>query len=382
MPPLMGAGAFLMSEFTQVPYVQIVLVSIFPAVLYFGSVYLLVHIAAVKQGMKGLPAEDLPNMRKILSEGWHFLLPLVALVALLVAGYSPMRVGFYAILSVLAAASARALWTYARSEPTMAGFVALCKRGISLTLEALDLGARNAVAVSVACAVAGIIVGVVGLTGLGLKFSAMMIAFSGGNIVLALLLVLLASLILGMGLPVTAAYIVLIILVGPALTEQFGIPILIAHLVVFWYSQDSNVTPPVALAGFAGAAIAGSKPMETSIQAWKYAKGLYLIPLFMVFNQQIILGGPLPSVLWGGAIAIVALVAFAAVLEGFLFRPMALWIRILLLPGVVAVFWPNLIYEIAGFVLILVLLGMNWAQARREKDLPGGPPWLKTAVDG
>jgi TRAP transporter 4TM/12TM fusion protein len=382
MPPLMGAGAFLMSEFTQVPYVQIVLVSIFPAVLYFGSVYLLVHIAAVKQGMKGLPAEDLPNMRKILSEGWHFLLPLVALVALLVAGYSPMRVGFYAILSVLAAASARALWTYARSEPTMAGFVALCKRGISLTLEALDLGARNAVAVSVACAVAGIIVGVVGLTGLGLKFSAMMIAFSGGNIVLALLLVLLASLILGMGLPVTAAYIVLIILVGPALTEQFGIPILIAHLVVFWYSQDSNVTPPVALAGFAGAAIAGSKPMETSIQAWKYAKGLYLIPLFMVFNQQIILGGPLPSVLWGGAIAIVALVAFAAVLEGFLFRPMALWIRVLLLPGVVAVFWPNLIYEIAGFVLILVLLGMNWAQARREKDLPGGPPWLKTTVDG
>ena len=381
MPPLMGAGAFLMSEFTQVPYVQIVLVSIFPALLYFGSVYLLVHIAAVKQGMKGLPAEDLPNTRKILAEGWHFLLPLVALVALLVAGYSPMRVGFYAILSILAAASARALWAFARAEPTLPGFVALCKRGIGLTLEALDLGARNAVAVSVACAVAGIIVGVVGLTGLGLKFSSMMIAFSGGNIVLALVLVLLASLILGMGLPVTAAYIVLIILVDPALTEQFGIPILIAHLVVFWHSQDSNVTPPVALAGFAGAAIAGSKPMETSVQAWKYAKGLYLIPLFMVFNPQIILGGPLPMVLWGGAIAIVALAAFAAVLEGFLFRPIAVWTRVLLLPCVVAVFWPNLIYEIVGFVLILVLLGMNWVQARREKALPDGPPWLKTAAD-
>jgi TRAP-type uncharacterized transport system fused permease subunit len=284
-------------------------------------------------------------------------------------------------LSILGAASARALWAFARAEPTLPGFVALCKRGIGLTLEALDLGARNAVAVSVACAVAGIIVGVVGLTGLGLKFSSMMIAFSGGNIVLALVLVLLASLILGMGLPVTAAYIVLIILVGPALTEQFGIPILIAHLVVFWYSQDSNVTPPVALAGFAGAAIAGSKPMETSVQAWKYAKGLYLIPLFMVFNPQIILGGPLPMVLWGGAIAIVALAAFAAVLEGFLFRPIAVWTRVLLLPCVVAVFWPNLIYEIVGFVLILVLLGMNWVQARREKALPDGPPWLKTAAD-
>lgn len=382
MPPLMGAGAFLMSEFTRVPYVDIVLISIFPAVLYFGTVYLLVHIAAVKQGMTGLAAEDLPNTRKVLAEGWHFLFPLVALVALLVAGYSPMRVGFYAIIAIIAAASARALWTFATSGPTAAGFVDLCKRGIVLTLEALDLGARNAVAVSVACAVAGIIVGVVGLTGLGLKFSAMMIAFSGGNIVLALILVLLASLVLGMGLPVTAAYIVLIILVGPALTEQFGIPLLIAHLVVFWYSQDSNVTPPVALAGFAGAAIAGSKPMETSVQAWKYAKGLYLIPLFMVFNQEIILGGPLPLVLWAGAVAILGLVAFAAVLEGFLFRPMAIWARLLLLPAVVALFWPSLMIEAAGFAVVALVLGMNWLQARREKDLPGGPPWAQNAMNG
>lgn len=371
MPPLMGAGAFLMSEYTSVPYVDIVLISIFPAVLYFGTVYLLVHIAAVKQGMTGLAAEDLPDTRKVLAEGWHFLLPLVALVALLVAGYSPMRVGFYAILSIIAAASARALWTFAKSDPTVSGFVALCKRGLALTLEALDLGARNAVAVSVACAVAGIIVGVVGLTGLGLKFSAMMIAFSGGNIVLALILVLLASLVLGMGLPVTAAYIVLIILVGPALTEQFGIPLLIAHLVVFWYSQDSNVTPPVALAGFAGAAIAGSKPMETSIQAWKYAKGLYLIPLFMVFNEQIIIGGPVLFVLWGGALAILGLVAFAAVLEGFLWGPVPVWMRVLLLPGVVALFWPDLIVEGVGFALVVVLLGMNWVQARRDRALTG-----------
>ncbi len=253
---------------------------------------------------------------------------------------------------------------------------------MKLTLDALELGARNAVAVSVACAVAGIIVGVVGLTGLGLKFSAMMIAFSGGNIVLALILVLLASLVLGMGLPVTAAYIVLIILVGPALTEQFGIPLLIAHLVVFWYSQDSNVTPPVALAGFAGAAIAGAKPMETSIQAWKYAKGLYLIPLFMVFNEEIILGGPLPLVLWSGAIAILGLVAFAALLEGFLWRPMPVWMRVLLLPGVVGLFWPSLTVEIAAAVLIVLLLGMNWSEARRDKARADGPAAAQSATDG
>lgn len=366
MPPLMGAGAFLMSEFTRVPYVDIVLVSIFPAFLYFGAVYLLVHIAAVKQGMTGLASEDLPSVRKVLADGWHFMLPLVALVFLLVAGYSPMRVGFYAIVSVVVAAAAKALWTYASDQPTRDGFIDLCKRGLSLTLQALELGARNAVAVSMACAVAGIIVGVVGLTGLGLKFSSMMIAFSGGNIVLALLLVLLASLILGMGLPVTAAYIVLIILVGPALTAEFGIPLLIAHLVVFWYSQDSNVTPPIALAAFAGAAIAGSKPMETSFQSWKFAKGLYLIPLFMVFNDSIILGGPVPLVLWDGFLAIIALTAFAACLEGYLFAPLRLWQRALIVPAGVAVFWPDLMVEAAGVVILIVVLTMNWMQSRRE----------------
>ncbi len=130
MPPLMGAGAFLMSEFTRVPYVDIVLVSIFPAVLYFGTVYLLVHIAAVKQGMTGLTAEELPSVRKVLAEGWHFLLPLVALVLLLVAGYSPMRVGFYAILSIMAAASARALWEFARVRSDDGGLFRRCARAV------------------------------------------------------------------------------------------------------------------------------------------------------------------------------------------------------------------------------------------------------------
>ena len=364
MPPLMGAGAFLMSEFTQVPYLEIVLVSIFPAFLYFGAVYLLVHIAAVKLGLKGLPASELPLVRKVLAEGWHFLFPLVALVLLLMAGYSPMRVGFYAILSVVAAAAARALWTFAADRPTWDGLVSLAWSALLKSLEALELGARNAVAVSMATAVAGIIVGVVGLTGLGLKFSAMMLALSQGNLFIALLLVIAASLILGMGLPVTASYIVLIILVGPALTAEFGVPLLVAHLVVFWYSQDSNVTPPVALAGFAGAAIAGSKPLETSIQAWKYAKGLYLIPLFMVYNDAIILGGPLPLILWNGALAIIALVAFAAMLEGFLWGPMPLWQRAAMLPAITAVFWPSLTVEAAGAAGLTLLLALNWYQSR------------------
>ena len=340
MPPLMGAGAFLIAEYTNTPYLEIVKISILPAIMYFATVYLFVHIIALKQGMQGMAKSELPQMRQVMKDGWHFLLPLGVLVWLLVAGYSPMRVGFFAIVAVVASAVLRALIAYVSDGPTRAGAAALLRSGVEKTLEALELGARNAVAVSVACALAGIIVGVVGLTGLGLKFSSMMIAFSGGNLVLALLLVVIASLILGMGLPVTAAYIVLIILIGPALTEEFGIPLLVAHLVVFWWSQDSNVTPPVALAGFAGAAIANASPMETSVQAWKFAKGLYLVPLFMVFNEPIIVGGPVPLVLWNGALAILALTAFAAAIEGHLFAPMPHWQRALAAIATVAVFWP------------------------------------------
>ncbi|MGB8713203.1 MAG: TRAP transporter large permease subunit, partial [Onishia taeanensis] len=238
--------------------------------------------------------------------------------------------------------------------------------GVVKVTQGLELGARNAVAVSMACAVAGIIVGVVGLTGLGLKFSAMMLAFSDGNLLLALVMVLLASLVLGMGLPVTASYIVLIVLVGPALSNEFGVPLLIAHLVVFWYSQDSNVTPPIALAGFAGAAIAGSKPMETGFQAWKFAKGLYLIPLFMVFNPEIIIGGPVPVVIWNGVIAILALGAFAAALEGYLFTRMSWPVRLVIVPAIVGVFYPDLRAEIAGATVMALAIAGNWLACRRE----------------
>ena len=364
-PPLMGAGAFLISEYTQVPYIEIVLVSIFPAILYLGTVYLFVHILAMKQGMRGLSPTELPIVRNVLKAGWQFIVPLVLLVWLLVNNISPMRVGFWAILSVIGVAGLRGAWAlYADGPMTGTRIKDSVMRGLRMIFESLELGARNAVAVSIACAVAGIIVGVVGLTGLGLKFSSMMISLSGGNIVIALGLVLIASLVLGLGLPVTASYIVLIVLVGPALHNEFGIPLLIAHLVVFWYSQDSNVTPPVALAGFAGAAVAGAKPMETSVQAWKFAKGLYLIPLFMVFNPEIIYGGPISHVLWTGFTAILGLVAFAAVIEGWLFGRMDAASRLVAIPAIIALFWPDFTVEAVGAGVLLVILAVNWLNAR------------------
>lgn len=369
-PPLMGAGAFLISEYTRIPYIDIVVMSIFPAVLYLGTVYLFVHIVAMKAGMKGMSRDQLPKFVEVMARGWQYLIPLGVLIWLLSIGLSPMRVGFWAIMSVIGVAMLRGMIDLFILEPragtpvTMTRINGALANGVRIVLAAMFLGARNAVAVSVACAVAGIIVGVVGLTGLGLKFSSIMVSFSGGYLVAALALVLIASLVLGMGLPVTAAYIVLIVLVGPALTEDFGIPLIIAHLVVFWYSQDSNVTPPIALAGFAGAAIAGSKPMETSVQAWKFAKGLYLIPVFMVYNPEIILGGPVMAVLWAGAIAILALAAFAAAIEGWLFAPMDPVSRLLVVPATVAVFHPDYAVEAVGAAVLLAVLALNWLKGR------------------
>jgi TRAP transporter 4TM/12TM fusion protein len=404
MPPIMGAGAFLIAEYTRIPYVEIVKLSILPAILYFTTVYLFVDIIAAKRGMRGMTREELPRMREVLARGWHFLLPLGLLIWFLLQNISPARVGFISIVGILAVTALRyVVRRFALGHAPVAaddgvipvepgvpetiageslvapeaaqdeGWGRAIVRGVIRTVEALEIGARNALPVSVACAVAGIVVGVVGLTGLGLKFSALMLSFSGGNLVLALLLVIIASLILGMGLPVTASYIVLIVLTGPALTQEFGIPLVIAHLLVFWYSQDSNVTPPVALAAFAGAGIAGANPMRTGFEAWKFAKGLYLIPMFMVFNPEIILGGPWLYVGWHVLTAFAALGAFAAALEGYLFTRMHWASRLVAAAGTVAIFWPSMAVEVAGFAAIVAVLVVNYARSRFPTGLaPAG----------
>lgn len=401
MPPIMGAGAFLIAEYTRVPYLEIVKISILPAILYFTTVYLFVDIIAAKRGMKGMARSELPRLRDVFREGWHFIVPLGILVYFLILNISPARVGFIAIVGILVVSILR--WLVHRlflqprgrageaparsiaaagetpAEPaTRLPWAAALTKGVGSFMAALEAGARNAVPVSMACAVAGIVVGVVGLTGLGLKFSSMMISLSGGNLLLALALVLIASLILGMGLPVTAAYIVLVILTAPALTQEFGIPLIIAHLVVFWYSQDSNVTPPVALAAYAGAGIAHADPMKSAFQAWKLAKGLYLIPLFMVYNPEIIMGGSIPAVVWNVALAFAALWSFAAAIEGYIFTHMRLLSRVIAAVGTALIFYPSLEIEALGFAMILAVLFVNFVKMRRERAAqvvgsPGAP---------
>ncbi|MEM7020434.1 MAG: TRAP transporter fused permease subunit, partial [Pseudomonadota bacterium] len=345
MPPIMGAGAFLMAEYTGTPYLDIIKLALIPALLYFFTVYLFVDGIAGKRGMKGLPREELPAIGQVLGHGWHFLLPLAVLIYYLISGVSPMRVGFVAIIAIVIASLFRAS---SRLSPMQ-------------WLEAFERAARAAIPVSIACATAGIIVGVVGLTGLALKFSDLMISFSGGIPLLMIFFIALASLVLGMGLPVTASYVVLVVLAGPAL-QDVGIVLITAHMIVFWLSQDSNVTPPVALAAYAAAGIAKAPPMASGVQAWKFAKGLYLIPLLMVYAPGIMLQGETSDIIWDTLRSALALTAFVGLLEGFFWSQVRPAERVLLGVAGTCLFFPVLYAQLAGMGLIAVILALNFRQ--------------------
>jgi TRAP transporter 4TM/12TM fusion protein len=350
MPPIMGAGAFLMAEYTGVPYLDIVKMAIVPALLYFFAVYLFVDAIAAKRGMTSQRREDLPRISRVLRQGGHFLLPLGVLIYYLIQGVSPTRVGFIAVLAVFIVSFFRAS---SRISP-------------GAWLNALERAARAALPVSIACATAGIVVGAVGLTGIGLKFSDMVISLSGGFILPALILVALASLVLGMGLPVTAAYIVLVVLAGPAL-QDLGIALITAHMVVFWLSQDSNVTPPVALAAYAAAGIAQAAPMQAGLQAWKFAKGLYVIPLLMVYAPGIMLQGDWGSMAFDILIALAAIIALVSALEGYRHAPLRVWERLALLAAAALLFPPSAMLRIVALALIVLLLGIHQLRARRAR---------------
>ncbi len=297
MPPVMGAGAFVMAQFTGIAYSEILLVSIAPAILYFTCTLLYVHLMACKLGLKGM--DSVTQLNVVLKQGWHFILPLVLITTLLLLSYSPVLVGIAGCAAILIAAMCR---KHSRLS-------------LSLFFEGMKEGALLALPISVACATAGIVVGVVGQTGIGLQFTQFLMALSGGYLWSVMALIAVAAIILGMGLPVTAAYIVLSIMAVPALTD-LGLSILTAHMIVFWLSQTSNVTPPIALAAFAGAGIAGASPMRSAIQAFKLAQGFFLIPLMMAFSPLIYSQGNILGFVLAILSTMAIIVAFTGSIEG------------------------------------------------------------------
>jgi TRAP transporter 4TM/12TM fusion protein len=315
-----------------------------------------------------------------LREGLHFIIPLAILIYVLVANYSPMMAGFVAVLSTFAASLiANAVrWTVSANQlstddPARKSLYDFGRNEFKQILGSLEKGARNAIMVSVACAAAGIIVGMVTLTGMGLKFSSLVLDLSFGIKALAILLIGAASLVLGMGLPVTASYIVLATLAGPALLDM-GVPILVTHMIVFWYSQDANVTPPVSLASFAGAGVAGANPMQTAFTSWKLAKGLYIIPIIMAYRPLLGMGPDYELLHWEVVFTMltttVGLIAFASALERYFIRP-ATWLETaLFVVAAAGLFWTELWADLIGwaaFVLVVLLQKFYDPRTRRPR---------------
>ena len=274
MPPIMGAGGFLMAELTETPYAHIMLIAIFPALLYFYSVFCMIHFEAKKHNIRGIDDPDMPHWKEVLKKEWYFSLPLVIITILMVMGYSPGFSAFWATLSCI-------VISWVKKETRM---------GPKEIWEAIQTGARNTLIIGATVGVIGVIVGTISLTGIGLKFSDIIISAAGGNLLAAILLIALASLVLGMGVPVTAAYLIVAVLAVPPLME-LGVVLIAAHMIVYWFSQDSNITPPVCVAAYAGAAIAGSDPWKTGWTAFKFAKLLYVVPILFAYTPQILFEG-------------------------------------------------------------------------------------------
>jgi TRAP transporter 4TM/12TM fusion protein len=371
MPPIMGAGAFIMSQWTQIPYLTIVGVAIIPALLYFLSVAFFVHLRAKKQGLKPLESEEIPSILGVLKEGWHFFIPIGVLMGLLIYGFTPTFAACAGIGAIIVSS-----WL---NKKTRMGFKDI--------LDAFAKGSQNMVSTGVILLCSGIVVGVVLMVGAGIKFSIMISSISGGSLFITIILVALASLVLGMGLPVTASYIVLAVLAAPSM-EMLGASLIAAHMLIFWYSQDANVTPPVCLAAYSAAGISGSKPLETGVESWKLAKGIYIIPILFVYTP-ILFEGPLWQVLETSAAALLGLFCLAAMFEGFHLILLNPGFRLFYLITGLLLLWPSLplgggdhpleipgfVLHLGGLALLVVMVVMQKAIGRRAAAAT--PPTLQ-----
>ena len=349
MPPVMGAAAFLMAEFVGVPYLDIVKAALIPAVLYFTGVWLGVHFEAKRKGLKGIPREELPRAWDIFRERGHLALPLIVIVYLLVSGYTPMRAALFAIVLSILASSLRAS---TRMKPVE-------------ILTGLEKGAKAVLGVLVACASAGIIIGVVTKTGVGLKLASALISFAGGMMLPTLFCTMITALLLGMGVPTTANYVITSTIAAPALV-QMGIPVLAAHMFVFYFGIIADVTPPVALAAYAGAAISGGNALKTGVNASKLAIAAFIIPYIFVMSPVILMIDATPLALAQNLItAMIGMIALSSSLIGHLVTNMNMVERFVLFVGGLLMIIPGVLTDLGGlavFVFSIVL------QKRRQKQ--------------
>ncbi|MEA4891527.1 MAG: TRAP transporter permease [Peptococcaceae bacterium] len=353
MPPVMGVQAFLMAQYTGIPYNTIIKWALLPGTLYFLSMLFMADVEAVRLGLRGMGKNELPSLKNALKKS-YFALPMVILVGLLIMGYTPN----YAACATLVASFA-------------IGFLDRSRR---MTLrdvwDALEDGAKGAIPVVCSCATAGIIVGIVSVTGIGARFSAAVVSWSHGNVVLALLLTMVAGIILGMGLPTSAVYIIQVALIVPALIE-LGIPLYIAHMFVVYFAAISMITPPVCLASYTAANIAKANPMKTGWTGMRLGAVAYIVPFMFVFNPALLLEGRLSQVIPAVIMSLIG-VYFLAVALGGVGRTLLNWpLRILYFIAALLTIWPGWLSDTAGIGLagLLYLYQKRKIAAGKWEDL-------------
>ena len=348
MPPVMGAAAFLMAEFVGVPYIDIVKAAVIPALLYFTGVWLGVHFEAKRSNLKGLPREQLPKMSRLLVERGHLAIPLVVIVYLLVTGYTPMRAALVAIvLSIICSALRKST----RMKPIE-------------IIRGLDKGARNVLSVLVACASAGIVIGVVTKTGVGLKLASGLLTLSGGMLLPTMFFTMITAIVLGMGVPTTANYVITSTIAAPAII-QMGVPVLAAHMFVFYFGIIADVTPPVALAAFAGAGIAGGNALRTGVNAAKLAIAAFIIPYMFVLSPVILMiDATIPGLVVTTVTAIIGMIALSSALIGYLADNCRIYERILLIAGGLLLIDPGTVTDLTGIAIFAIIL---FFQIERKK---------------
>ena len=353
MPPIMGAAAFIMAEFLGVPFVDIAKAALVPAVLYFASLIMMTHFRAGRLGLKPVDRDEVPDFWPTFRRGLHLTTPLVVLIVMIFQGFSPQRAVFYAILLMI-------LIMLLES-----GYKRLVQEGISLNsikvvflntgkavIDAFIEGAKKAIQVAVACACAGIIVGTVTMTGLGLKMAGYIEIYSQGVLFYGLVLTMMASLLLGIGLPTTAKYIVLATLVAPALMRLDVSSTIGAHLFILYFATDADITPPVSLTAYATAGLAGAEPLKTSIEAFKLGLSAYLIPFIFIYNPALILMGDVSFIILALVTATIGIVALSAAIQGFMVNSLNLLERVFLAGGAISIMYPGLTSDFIGLAVL------------------------------
>ena len=352
-PPIMGAAAFIMAEFLEAPYSYVILAAIIPAFLYFTTIYFMVHIEAEKHGIEKIDKSMLPNVIEVLKGGWHMLLSLVVLIGLLIYGYTAMKAGFWAIVSVI----------------ILSFFKKNTRMSVVDLLGAFESGIKSTVPVTIACACAGIIIGSVFVSGLGLKFTQSVIELSGGMLFPLLCLTAISAIILGMGMTTTAVYITVAALIVPSLIQSGILPVA-AHMFAFYFGVVSTITPPVALASFAGAAIAKSPPMATAVESSKVGIAKYIVPFAFIYNPSLLMEGPIEYSIYSLITVLLAYWCMTLGLEGWFNGVLNPFKRILSLIGSVFLLIPPMqtIYEISGFIInglgLLILIFIYFVQGK------------------